>query len=174
MGMDFRASGVWHSDCKGEQFIPKPTKSMNTNNDHCISVCNELLRGELSAVETYDQAIEKYADLPAAEELQRIREEHSRAASMLAENVRNMGGEPEMGSGAWGVFATAVQGTANLFGANSALESLQKGEEAGRNDYQEALTDDEVMPECKEMIREELLPSVIEHIACLEKLEHAA
>jgi uncharacterized protein (TIGR02284 family) len=147
---------------------------MNTNNDHCISVCNELLRGEMSAVETYNQAIEKFADLPAAGELQRIREDHSRAASRLADNVRNMGGEPEKGSGAWGVFATAVQGTANLFGPNSALESLQQGEEAGRRDYQDALTDDEVMPECKEMIRESLLPPVIEHIACLEKLEHAA
>ncbi|HEX7260445.1 MAG TPA: DUF2383 domain-containing protein [Luteolibacter sp.] len=147
---------------------------MNTTNDHCISVCNELLRGEMSAVETYDQAIEKYSDLPAAEELRRIREDHSRAASRLANNVRSMGGEPETGSGAWGVFATAVQGTANLFGANSALESLQKGEEAGRKDYQEALTDEEVMPACKELIRDELLPPLIEHIACLEKLEHAA
>lgn len=147
---------------------------MNHYNDHCISVCNELLRGELAAVETYDQAIEKYADQPATEELQRIREDHSRAASRLAENVRNMGGEPETGSGSWGVFATAVQGTANLFGRSSALESLQKGEEAGSKNYQEALTDEEVMPECKEMIREQLLPPVIEHIACLEKLEHAA
>ena len=72
------------------------------------------------------------------------------------------------------MFANAVQGTADFFGPGSAIESLQKGEEAGRKDYQEALTDEEVMPECKEMIREELLPPVIEHIACLEKLEHAA
>lgn len=150
---------------------------MNTTESthaHCIDVCNGLLRGELSAVETYEQAIEKHGDSPAAGELRRICSEHSRAVSRLAANVRQMGGEPEEGSGAWGVFANAVQGTANLFGAGSALESLKQGEEAGRKDYQDALLDDDVMPECKLMIRDELLPPVIEHIASLDRLEQAA
>jgi len=142
-----------------------------TSNEHCIAVCNALLRGELSAVETYSQAIEKYAGSPVTEELRRIRSEHSRSATWLSANVREMGGEPEKDSGAWGLFATAMQGAANLFGKNSAIESLQRGEEAGRKDYQEALLDDEVMIGCKQMIREDLFPPVIEHIASLEKLE---
>lgn len=146
---------------------------MTTAHDHCISVCNGLLRGELSAVETYGQAIEKYSGAAAVAELRRIRTEHSKAASRLSANVREMGGEPEQDSGAWGLFTAAVQGAANLFGTNSAIESLKRGEIAGRKDYQDALLDDEVMSECKEMIREELLPPVIEHIASLERLEHA-
>ena len=142
-------------------------------NDHCIAVCNGLLRGELSAVETYGQAIEKYAGSPVTEELRRIRSDHSRSATWLSANVREMGGIPEKDSGAWGIFATAVQGAANLFGQDSAIESLQRGEEAGRKDYQHALLDDDVMTDCKLMIREDLLPPIIEHIASLDKLEHA-
>lgn len=144
---------------------------MNTTTEECIKVCNSLLRGELSAVETYDQALEKYADTPEALELSRIRSDHSLAAGRLAASVREMGGEPDKDSGAWGTFANAVQGTANLFGEGSALESLQRGEEKGRSDYQDALSNDHVMPEHKLMIREELLPSVMNHIAALDALQ---
>ncbi len=148
-------------------------ETITPTHDHCIAVCNGLLRGELSAVETYGQAIEKYAGSPVTDELRRIRSDHSRSATWLSANVREMGGEPENDAGAWGLFATAVQGAANLFGENSAIESLQRGEEAGRKDYQEALLDDDVMTNCKLMIREDLLPPIIEHLASLDKLEHA-
>src|SRR5262245_39543424 len=137
--------------------------------DHCIDVCNSLLRGERSAVETYDQAIEKYADQPAAAELSRIREEHVRATAELEQNVRSMGGQPGTESGAWGTFANAVQGAANLLGANSALEALQTGEKSGRESYESALGDENVMPECKNLIRANLLPRVNEHISTLER-----
>ena len=61
----------------------------------------------------------------------------------------------------------------NFFGAGSAVESLLQGEESGRHDYENALSDDKVMVECKVMIREELLPKVRQHIARLEQLQHA-
>lgn len=140
-------------------------------NDHCIDLCNSLLRGELSAIETYSQAIETYTGTPVCEELNHIRSEHSKSANRLSANVREMGGEPSKDSGAWGIFAVTVQGAANLFGADSALASLRKGEEMGRTDYQEAIIDDQVMPECKRMISEELLPRVMNHIVVLEKIE---
>ena len=137
----------------------------------CIRVCNSLLRGELSAVETYSLAINRYSGKPAVTELQRIRTEHALSAARLSQNVREMGGTPEEDSGAWGVFAKAVQGAANLFGADSALESLQRGEEKGRSDYEAALVNDEVMAAHKEVISSELLPRINHHIATLERLE---
>jgi len=146
---------------------------MSNTNQHCIDICNSLLRGELSAVETYTQAIEKYPTDPKVSELQSIRREHVEASAILTQNVRSMGGIPDTDSGAWGVFAKTVQGTANFFGAGSAVESLLQGEESGRHDYENALNDDKVMVECKVMIREELLPKVRQHIARLEQLQHA-
>lgn len=145
---------------------------MNDHHEHCIDVCNSLLRGELSAVETYDQAIEKYDDEPIVAELQRIRREHAKASARLAENVRSMGGVPDHSSGAWGTFTQAIQGAANLLGADSAVESLRQGEQKGQKDYEDALDDDEVMMECKGMIRDELLPRIHQHISTLEHLGH--
>lgn len=147
---------------------------MNTttnNNQECIHACNSLLRGELSAIETYNQVIEKFSDENACSELTRIRDEHTKSAGKIRANVVQMGGEPSTDSGAWGAFAKAVQGSANLFGDDSALNSLQQGEEHGRNDYERALDSDDVLPDCKQMIRTELLPKVREHIAVLERLE---
>lgn len=144
------------------------TKLMN---EDCIKTCNSLLRGELSAVETYGQAIEKYPATPVTSELTRIQSDHRDSANKLAANVREMGGVPETDSGAWGTFANTVQGAANLFGTGSAIESLQKGEEHGRNDYNSALENEDVMDACKTMIRTELLPRIENHIAVLERLE---
>lgn len=144
---------------------------MENPQEHCIKVCNSLLRGELSAVETYAQAIDKHGSGSATKELRRIRSEHSLSANRLSANVRNMGGQPDTDSGAWGIFASAIQCAANLFGPDSAIDSLRRGEEAGRSDYQDALLDDDVLAECKLMIREELLPRVIHHISSLEDLE---
>lgn len=147
---------------------------MTTSTEHCIDVCNRLLRGERSAVETYDKAIEKYGDKPVLEGLNRIRSEHAAAVSELEANVRSMGGEPETDSGAWGTLANTVQSTANLFGAGSALEALESGEQMGVTDYKAALEDAEVMPGCKDLIRGTLLPLTEAHIAELKMLQQAA
>ncbi len=145
---------------------------MNTQtNEDCIKTCNSLLRGELSAIETYSKAIEKYPATPVISELTRIQTEHREAANKLAANVREMGGVPDTDSGAWGVFANSVQSAANLFGEDSAISSLQRGEEHGRDDYRDALESEDVMDSCKRLIRNELLPKVDNHIKVLERLE---
>lgn len=143
-------------------------------NDHCIDICNKLLRGERSAVETYDEVIGKFGGEPVLTDLHRLRDEHLNAVNTLEENVRSMGGHPDGSAGAWGSFARTVQNAANLFGEGSALEALRKGEESGLGDFEKALDDDEVMPECKSLIHERLLPKTTEHIATLERLQRAA
>jgi uncharacterized protein (TIGR02284 family) len=170
-----RAHGVWHPACEERKdfFNLKPHQAMNATIDHCISICNKLLRGEISAVETYEQAIEKHSDSFAASELQRIHSEHINAVNRLSAHVSEMGGEPDTTSGAWGTFANAVQGAANMFGEESAIKGLKTGEESGLDDYQDALRDNEVLPDTKNMIREELLPATASHISTLERLEEA-
>lgn len=140
--------------------------------EHCISTCNSLLRGERSAVETYDQSIEKHQGNPTlAIALTEIRNEHSEAVSILEQNVRSMGGDPDTTSGAWGVLTGTLQGAANLIGSTPALEGLQQGEQFGINGYEAALKDENVMPDCKELIETKLLPPTREHLVILEALQ---
>lgn len=142
----------------------------STINQDCIDVCNRLLRGELSAVETYRQTIRNFEGDPALATLRQIQAEHEYASELLRNNVLEMGGEPSTDSGAWGAFAKTVQGVAKVFGESSALKGLQQGEEHGLDDYEDALEDEDVMPGCKDMIRSELMPRSRQHIASLRDL----
>src|SRR3954468_13034315 len=94
-----------------------------------IDALNALLRGEVAAVETYDQVIAKFDGQPQAVELQRIRDEHTEAAAVLRERVRHFGGGPSEGPGVWGKLTAAIAGTAKIFGPAAALGTLKQGEE---------------------------------------------
>lgn len=139
----------------------------------CIDTCNKLLRGELSAIETYSQAQEKFHNQPEEEVLVKIRSFHSSNANKLREHIVSMHGEPSADSGAWGTFAKAIEGSAKLLGESAALQALIAGEEHGINGYEEALKDTEVMSEIKEVIRRDLIPDLRSNVSALQQLQNA-
>ncbi len=138
--------------------------------DSCIDHCNSLLRGEISAVETYTQAVAKFETGSERPVLERLRSDHEKSAHQLRQHVLSMGGEPASSSGGWGAFAKAVEGSAKILGESAALKALQEGEEHGIKEYEEALDSREVMDEIKTAIRGDLLPRLRQHIAELEAL----
>ena len=142
---------------------------MNATHE-CIDVCNSLLRGELSAIETYNQALEKFDSDLERSALVSIQNDHQHSASRLREHLVDMGAEPATDSGVWGTFAKAVEGTAKLLGESPALTALQQGEEHGIDEYEEALRNTGVMDEIKTVIRQQLLPPLSEHVAALDRL----
>ena len=136
---------------------------------------NSLLRGEISAAETYRMAIEKISDGQVSENvhmLEQMQQEHGRAAQELRERIRSLGGEPSESSGAWGAWAQTVQGTMNLFGDAAALKSLKEGEEHGLKDYEQAVEDSD--PLTASLIKSELIPNQHRHIELLDQLIDAA
>lgn len=153
--------------------MAKKTPSTNRTHTSDTSALNSLLRGEMSARETYDQAIEKLRDSKRPDlvnTLSRIRGEHARAVETLKSHVTTHGGEPSEGSGAWGTFANAVEGTAKMFGPQTALAALKQGEQQGLNDYERTIQSEDVAADCKSLIRSELMPQTQEHIGALDRL----
>lgn len=140
-----------------------------TNSKQTIDTCNALLRGEISAVETYTQAIEKFDATASDTELARIREVHHQNAFELRKLVTENGGEPDADSGAWGGFVQAIEGTATLFGESPALKILQTGESHGISQYENALANQEVCESAKGLIRNVLLPSLSGHLIALQQ-----
>ncbi len=138
--------------------------------DKGIACLNSLLRGELAATETYQQALDKMKSEPGAAELSRIHVEHREAANTIRQHVHEVGGQPDKGSGAWGTWAKAVEGTAKLFGTTAALKALKEGEEHGIKEYEKALADEELPAVCKTLIRTQLLPQTQAHIPTLDRL----
>jgi uncharacterized protein (TIGR02284 family) len=130
---------------------------------------NSLLRGEISAAETYDLAISKFEGRSVAMELRRIRDEHHAAMSMLRDRVRSNGGDPADSSGPWGAFASAVTGTAMALGMKPVISALRQGEEHGISEYQKAINSD-VTDGCRRLIEGELLPMCRQHVTSLQRL----
>lgn len=130
---------------------------------------NRLLRGELAAAETYQQALTRVSDEPGTPELRQIEKEHREAAELLRQHIVQRGGKPSTDSGAWGTWARAVQGTAQLFGNAVALRALREGEEHGVSSYETTLQDPNVDAECKELITTKLLPQTRAHLPTLDR-----
>jgi hypothetical protein len=138
---------------------------------HCIEVCNQLLRGEISAVETYNKAIEKFSGEPQVTQLIHIRDEHNISVINLKENILALGGSPDDDSGAWGTFTNAVQAAANLLGDDAALYALIEGENYGRGLYEAALENEHVLAHSKSLFNEALLPRIDKHLLTLNTLK---
>ncbi|MES2466396.1 MAG: DUF2383 domain-containing protein [Verrucomicrobiota bacterium] len=142
---------------------------MNTI-DPSAKTLNSLLRGELSAIETYNQALHKFADSPVVSSLRTIRDDHQESVSMLRSLVQMRGVEPETDSGVWGTFAMAVEGTAALLGSSSAIIALKQGEEHGIGQYEDAIEDEELPLDVREVLVRNLLPRLQSHVASLNGL----
>ena len=143
-----------------------PTTTTSTTD---VNALNALLRLEMSAIETYRQALEKAGTEPGAQDLHRFAKDHRDAADQLWRHVEQHGGKPSEGSGAWGSWAKTVEGTAKLFGNAAALKALKEGEEHGLKDYQSALDNKDMAPECLTLIRG-LIAKQSQHIAGRHRL----
>ena len=133
---------------------------------------NALLRGELAAVDTYRDAMEKMTTAGHAvhvDALAQMQAEHGRSCQLLRQRIADLGGTPADGSGVWGVWAQAVQSTLSLIGGEiGSLRALREGEEHGQRDYETALND--VDADSAQLIQDRLLPAQQQHLATLDRM----
>jgi len=137
----------------------------------CVFVCNKLLRGEISAIESYQEALGKFEHSADIDSLQQILEDHRKSADALRDHIAAMGATPDTDSGAWGNFAQTVTSAAGLLGQSPVVSALIQGEEHGIREYEEALNDRDVMNEVKIVFRDTLIPRLQKHIALLENIK---
>jgi uncharacterized protein DUF2383 len=117
--------------------------------DATVDTLNELLRGELSAVESYDKALPAVEDKPALRsDLQECRASHELRVERIRRVIVDVGGEPAHASGAWGLFAKAVAGGARALGWKTVITTLEEGEDHGLKEYNDA------MPRLGESVRQ--------------------
>ncbi len=106
---------------------------MNPEKD-CAEL-NSLLRGEISAVETYTQCIEKLDDAEASRRLEALRRSHAIRRDRLSNRIRLLGGTPDSHAGLWGAMTSLLEGGATILGETAALKVLEEGELHGLRHY---------------------------------------
>jgi uncharacterized protein (TIGR02284 family) len=138
-----------------------------------VETLNSFLRGEISAVETYRQAMGHVADDRLRSQLEDCLHDHEHRVEALRERIEKMGGKPSESSGVWGAFAKLVQKGADVLGEKTAIQALEEGEDHGLADYQRDM--DKTHGDARRFVRMELLPSqkrTHERLSRLKKTLH--
>jgi demethoxyubiquinone hydroxylase (CLK1/Coq7/Cat5 family) len=130
---------------------------------------NKILRGEISAVEAYEQVIPYLKNERDRFLLSEIRNEHDRNVEKLRMLVEHSRFAPTEDSGAWGTLVTTFVGAANLVGTTASLKALEEGEEHGLKQYNECLkfplTEEE-----RSIFVSDFIPGIQRHIASLRHM----
>ncbi len=129
-----------------------------------------LMRGEMTAVETYELAIDNLmATAPEfARMLHRIRDDHAAAVEWFRSQIVLAEGEPPERSGPWGVFAQVLASAASLASAEAAAKVLLRGEQQGLVGYDGMLDGPTLDTATRDHVATQLRPQVQGHIAMLE------
>jgi demethoxyubiquinone hydroxylase (CLK1/Coq7/Cat5 family) len=122
-----------------------------------VETFNSFLRGELSAVETYRQAIGRISDEALRSQLEACQRDHEQRVTAIRERIEKLGGTPAESSGLWGIFAKVVEGGATLLGEKAAVQALEEGEDHGLADYERDA--EQVHGDARRFVRMELLPA---------------
>lgn len=120
-----------------------------------VSICNELLRRELAAVEIYSLAtklLDRDLDDPDYEGLL---EKHRVRAERLIANVRELGGEPRSSEICWDRPHTAILCAATLYGCESPLLQLKEFEDEIVEAYENAIRLTDVSVALQSLLSEE-------------------
>jgi bacterioferritin (cytochrome b1) len=130
-----------------------------------------LLQGEISAIEAYSRALAKVRSRSGASDLRRMMQDHSTIAKRLEERILALGLAPggDEGDSDWARLAVEA---ARSHGEHDLLETLVLGEQAGIEEYKDALDDESLDNASKQVIRSAVLPRHREHVSTLKKYLH--
>ena len=109
--------------------------TMNKDIADTVRALNDLLQGELAAVETYNEALSVLRASSAAAQLDECQASHERRVLALRAEILERGGEPATTPGAWGTFAKLFEKGARALGPKMALNALEAGEDHGLKEY---------------------------------------
>lgn len=143
--------------------------TMTTNKVKNESI-NEILRGEISALESYEQIFSKIESDAEKKRLNEFRNEHLAAIDFWKNQAKMQGAVPDSDSGIWGKAVEAFVGTSKLFGNTTALKALKEGEEHGLNNYKDLLDRDDLTVLQKDQIKRQFIPVQEKHINSLNAM----
>ena len=124
-----------------------------------VDQLRSFCRGEMSAVETYQQAIQATKQDWLLKRLRENLASHEARVLLLRRRIEQLGGTPPESSGPWGTFTNVVEGVAAAISDSAALSTLEEGERHGIVVYQRDFFNmDEIS---QRLIAEHVLPQQI-------------
>lgn len=129
----------------------------DTRSNKNVDQLNSFLRGERSAVDAYEKALQKIEDSPVRAQLQSCLESHQKRVEALIARISALGGIAAETSGAWGTLTNVIEGAAAAFSEKAAIAALESGEDHGLADYKRDLPN--LPTDLRGLVFSELLPA---------------
>lgn len=149
-----------------KNFVPEEMGFIDQNKTNFL---NKILRGEISAVASYEQVIPTFKNYAERFRLEGMRNDHDLIIVKLKMLIEQSRIVPDETSGVWGAAIATLVGAANLMGRTVSLKALQEGEEHGLKLYYEAL-DLNLTKEEYEVISTQIISTLNRHITSLESM----
>lgn len=127
-----------------------------------------FLRGELSAIETYNKAMRVIGQDWVLTQLRQNLASHEDRIRLLRQRIIELGGDPPDTSGPWGAFANALEGAAAAINDKAALAILEEGERHGLADYRADLT--KVDTESLRLLESRIIPQQARTYDAIQRL----
>jgi hypothetical protein len=147
----------------------EPLSSHNPNEFFNQDI-NEILRGEISATEAYDQVYENFQNSDNAHKLVAMKTEHDKAIQYWTTEAIDEGKIPELESSIWGAMVEVFVGASKIIGDNTALAALKRGEEHGLENYKKMLSFSSLSDLQKRKIKNIFIPRQKKHIDLLDSM----
>ena len=119
------------------------------HNSHDITVLNTLIATTLDSVKGYRESAEDSENSTHAQFFREMSEERSQVASDLQQQVRSLGGDPEMESSTAGAMHRGwLDLKAAITGQDeqAVVNEVERGEDYIKGKFETALDDDELSP----------------------------
>lgn len=142
----------------------------HTTHSAAVERLSAFCRGEISAVETYSEALASGVLSRFSERLRQCQSSHQTRVDLLRAQIGMLGGEPPSSSGAWGTFAKVMEKAATVAGEKAALAILEEGEDHGLNLYRTQTSDLDTASNV--LVNQRLLPLQLETHRILSDLKH--
>jgi hypothetical protein len=121
-----------------------------------IDRLNGLLRDELAAIETYDEALRGRSAFSGKSELSYCQRSHERRAAVLRDKIASLGGQPATSSGLRGAWERLVEASATAVSDTLAIRALEAGEVRVMRDYRMGVAG--LAPEVRSFVERSLVP----------------
>ena len=135
--------------------------------------CRRLIGVEMSASETYTEALDYFHCDPEQSLLLAIRAGHDESVDCLGDHLLVLGQEIQAQEETRNFFSKAVEGVSSTFGESATLLALEAGETGALKECRAVLADPQVPDGLKEDLRHRLIPRLQRHVEELEKLRSA-
>lgn len=122
------------------------------DNQQYIDTLNELLKGELMAMNIYRETKDLQGDEQVKSMLRQFAQDHEEHARLLAERIKELGGTPISSAGMAGAMASLSSKFNALRGPSHLLEQVYAGEDKGVHAYEDRV--DELDPQSQQLIEE--------------------